>query len=63
VSWLLVCAVVAVSVTALWAAIGRVRRELGPTYDALDTFGRDVRPAVLRVQAETRRTRSHLPAE
>ena len=61
--WLLVCAVVAVSATALGAAISRVRQEIGPTYNALDAFARDLRPAILRVQAEARRTRRHLPSD
>jgi hypothetical protein len=54
----LICAAVGMVVLA-WCAL-RVRREVDPTYRAIDRFGRELRPALLRVSDETARTRRRL---
>lgn len=56
-TWLLplACALVGLCALAWFAA--RLAREIGPTSRALDRFGRDLRPVLLRVRDETARTR------
>ena len=51
----LVCAAVGLA-TLAWFAV-RASREVDPTRNALDRFGREVRPALLRVRDESLRTR------
>jgi hypothetical protein len=47
--------------TALIAwLVARTRREISPTRAAFDRLGRDLRPALLELRAETERTRAEL---
>ncbi len=41
----------------LTALAARVRSEIDPTVRSIDRFGRELRPVLLRVRDETRRTR------
>ena len=54
----LICAAVGLVVLA-WCAL-RVRRELDPTYRSIDRFGRELRPALVRVRDESARARRRL---
>jgi DNA-binding IclR family transcriptional regulator len=54
----LICAAVGMVVLA-WCAL-RVRREVDPTYRSIDRFGRELRPALVRVRDETARARRRL---
>ena len=54
----LICAAVGLVVVA-WCAL-RVRRELDPTYRSIDRFGRELRPALVRVRDESARARRRL---
>jgi cytochrome c-type biogenesis protein CcmH/NrfF len=51
----LVCAVLGMIVAATAAL--RVRREIDPTYRAIERFGRELRPALVRVHEHTARAR------
>jgi hypothetical protein len=42
-----------------WCAL-RVRREVDATYRTIDQFGRELRPALVRVRDETANTRRRL---
>jgi hypothetical protein len=42
-----------------WCAL-RVRREVDVTYRTIDQFGRELRPALVRVREETANTRRRL---
>jgi hypothetical protein len=42
-----------------WCGL-RVRRDVEGTYRAIDQFGRELRPALLRVRDDTARTRRRL---
>jgi hypothetical protein len=53
-----VCALL--GMLALVYSAQRVRREIDPTMRAFDRFGRDIRPALLRVRDETTRARRRL---
>ncbi len=57
----LLCAAAGVMMLA-WCAL-RVRREVDATYRTIDQFGRELRPALLRVRDETARTRRRLDPE
>jgi DNA-binding IclR family transcriptional regulator len=54
----LLCAAVGMIVLA-WCAL-RVRREVDVTYRTIDQFGRELRPALVRVREETANTRRRL---
>jgi hypothetical protein len=45
-----------------WLGV-RVQREVQPTRHALDRFGRELQPALLRVREDTRRTRGRIPPD
>ena len=55
--WLVpfVCALAGLALLTILAA--RVRAEIDPTARSMDRFGRELRPVLLRVRDETRRTR------
>jgi hypothetical protein len=58
VTWFLVAAVVIAGALAIGAAIARLGREIPRALEALDGFGRELQPALVRVRsasAETRR--------
>jgi hypothetical protein len=46
-----------VGLTLLTVLASRVRGEVDPTRRSIDAFGRELRPVLLRVRDETRRTR------
>jgi hypothetical protein len=52
-TWILVAVVLVVGMAALAAAILRLGRELPRALDALDSFGRELRPALVRVRTAT----------
>ena len=54
----LVCAAVGIVVVAF--AAQRVRREVAPTYRAMERFGQELQPALVRVRDETARARRRL---
>jgi hypothetical protein len=45
-----------------WLGV-RVQHEVQPTRRALDRFGRELQPALLRLQDETRGTRGRIPPD
>jgi hypothetical protein len=51
--WLLVIAVVAIGATGIFFAIGRASREIPRALQILDDFGRELRPALVRVRTST----------
>ncbi len=51
--WLLVIAVVALGATGIFFAIGRASREIPRALQVLDDFGRELRPALVRVRTST----------
>ena len=51
--WMLVAAVVAVGAVAVVFAIVRMGHEIPRAVEALDAFGREMRPALIRVSAAT----------
>jgi hypothetical protein len=57
----LVCATVGLAVLA-WFAL-QAGREIDPTRSSIDRFGREVRPALLRVRDESSRTRRRFDGE
>jgi hypothetical protein len=52
------CIVLGLALLA-WLAV-RVQREIPPTRDELDTFGRTLRPALVEVRDESARLRARL---
>jgi hypothetical protein len=58
--WMLPLVTAAVGMVVLgWCAL-RVRREVDGTSRTIDKFGRELRPALLRVRDDTARTRRRL---
>jgi hypothetical protein len=55
--WLLPFVCAFVGLTLLTVLASRVRGEVDPTRRSIDAFGRELRPVLLRVRDETRRTR------
>jgi len=55
--WIVPLALAVAGTVLLAVLAARVQREVPPTSRVLDEFGRTVRPALLRVRAETARTR------
>ena len=51
--WLLVSAVVAIGAAGIFFAIGRAGREIPRVLQVLDDFGRELRPALVRVRTST----------
>jgi hypothetical protein len=45
-----------------WLGV-RVQHEVQPTRRALDRFGREVQPALLRLRDDTRRTHGRIPPD
>jgi hypothetical protein len=45
-----------------WLAV-RVQHEVQPTRRALDRFGRELQPALLRLREDTRQTRGRIPPD
>ena len=45
-----------------WLSV-RVQHEVQPTRRALDRFGREVQPALLRLRDDTRRTHGRIPPD
>ena len=60
VTGLLPLAIAALGTGLLAWLVTRVRREIPPTRAAFDRLGRDLRPAVLELRAETERTRAEI---
>jgi hypothetical protein len=58
--WVLPLALLAVGLVLLTYMALRLQREIGPTNRSLDQFGRSLRPALVRVRDESRRTRRRL---
>ena len=58
--WVLPLALLAVGLVLLTYMAMRLQREIEPTNRAIDQFGRSLRPALVRVRDESRRTRSRL---
>jgi hypothetical protein len=56
--WMLVAAVVAVGAVAIVFAIVRLGHEIPRAVEALDAFGREMRPALIRVSAATEDVRA-----
>ena len=59
--WMLVAAVVAVGSTAVVFAIARLGHEIPRAIEALDAFGREMRPALIRVRTVTDDVRARTP--
>jgi hypothetical protein len=57
----LVISLVGVALLA-WLGV-RVQNEVQPTRRALDRFGRELQPALLRLRDDTRRTRGRIPPD
>ena len=61
--WVLPLIVATIGLVALaWYAL-QASREIDPTRETIDRFGREVRPALLRVRDENRRTRRRLDGD
>lgn len=60
--WVLPLACAAVGLVVLAYLAARVRREIDPTSQAMHAFGRELKPVLLRVRTETRRTRRRFDA-
>ena len=58
--WVLPLAILAVGLVLLTYMAMRLQREIEPTRRSIDHFGRTLRPALLRVRDESRRTRHRL---
>ena len=58
--WVLPLALLAVGLMLLTYMAMRLQREIEPTNRVIDKFGRTLRPALVRVRDESRRTRSRL---
>jgi hypothetical protein len=58
--WVLPLALLAVGLVLLMYITARLQREIEPTNRSIDQFGRSLRPALVRVRDESRRTRSRL---
>jgi hypothetical protein len=56
--WMLVAAVVAAGAVAVVYAIARLGHEIPRAVEALDAFGREIRPALIRVDAATEDVRA-----
>jgi hypothetical protein len=54
--WTLVLAVAALGTAWLAVLVARVRREIPPTQAAFDRLGRELRPALIELRAQTTRT-------
>jgi hypothetical protein len=54
--WSLVLAVAALGTAVLAVLVARVRREIPPTHAAFDRLGRELRPALVELRAQTART-------
>jgi hypothetical protein len=59
--WMIVFVVIAAGSLGLAVAIRRLGQELPPALAAIDTFRRDLRPALVRVRTETAATRARIP--
>jgi hypothetical protein len=59
--WMLVAAVVAAGSAAVVFAITRLGHEIPRAIEALDAFGREMRPALIRVRTVTDDVRSRTP--
>ena len=60
-TWMLVVAVAVLATMALGVAIARLGREIPRALEALDSFGRQLRPALVRVRTATDDVRSRTP--
>jgi|tagenome__1003787_1003787.scaffolds.fasta_scaffold20725972_2 hypothetical protein len=61
--WVLPLAISLVGVALLtWLGL-RVQHEVLPTRRALDRFGRELQPVLLRVRQDTERTRGRIPPD
>ena len=60
--WVLPLACAAVGLVVLAWCAARVRREMEPTSRSMHRFGQELKPVLLRVRNETRRTRRHFDA-
>ena len=58
--WVLPLALLAVGLVVLTYMAMRLQREIEPTNRSIELFGRTLRPALVRVRDESRRTRSRL---
>ena len=58
--WVLPLALLAVGLVLLTYMAVRMQREIEPTKRTIDHFGRALRPALVRVRDESRRTRHRL---
>jgi ABC-type transporter Mla subunit MlaD len=61
VTWMLVAAVIAIGAAGVCYALTRVRRAIPRAIDALDGFGRELRPALVRVHTATDEVRARTP--
>ena len=59
--WMLVAAVAAAGSTAVIFAIARLGHEIPRVVEALDAFGREMRPALIRVRTVTEDVRARTP--
>jgi hypothetical protein len=60
VTGILALAVAALGTGLLAVLVARVRRELPPTRSAFDRLGRDLRPALVELRAQTARTQAEI---
>lgn len=58
--WIIPLLIAAIGMIVLGACSLRVQREVGATSRSIDQFGRELRPALLRVRDRTARTRRRL---
>jgi hypothetical protein len=61
VTWMLVALLIAAAAAGLGTAIARVRRAIPRALDALDSFGRELQPALVRVRTATDEVRARTP--
>ena len=60
VTGMLALAIAALGTSLLAVLVARVRREIPPTRAAFDRLGRDLRPALVELRAQTAYTRAEI---
>jgi hypothetical protein len=60
VTGILALAVAALGTSLLAVMVARVRREVPPTRAAFDRLGRELRPALIELRAQTARTQAEI---
>jgi hypothetical protein len=61
VTWLFAVLVVGVVAAGVLAAINRLRREIPRVVDVIDSFGRELQPALVRVRSSADELRRRQP--